>query len=374
MKTKKIAIIGLPPLSQIVPDIKQKGWYGCVWFIPIFEAFKQLEQYEVHWISITKEVSRKRYFRIGNQFLHVYPSISLNWAEKTHYFLSRILLMQELKRIQPDLVHVWGTEGYFAMSAKDWPGPKLLSMQGILTICCERAKMSSFFQRQARHETLSMQAYDLITVESQWGLKHVQHMVPGVPTRRWEYAVQAPFFAAKRHLAERPFIVMAGTNLPVKNAETALKAFADPRLAHVDLVMAGVASDLHPGAPPNVKFPGGLSRPAMVKLLSSAWGIIHPSLADTSPNIVKEARVIGLPAVISSECGGVQYVEHGKSGFIVDPLDVEGCIAGVAAMTQNVATSLRMGAHGQAECRRLLSAKTMMEELLKLYDEMLNLS
>lgn len=372
MQKKKIAIIGNPPLSWIVPEIQQKGWYGCVWFIPFFEAFREMEQYEVHWISITKEVNRKREFTVGNQYFHVYPSVSLNWAEKTHYMLSRFLILRELKRLRPDLVHVWGTEGYFAVSAKDWPGKKILSMQGILTVYCRNAQMSAFSQRQARYEADSMRAYDLITAESQWGIKHVQQMVPGVPTRRWEYAVQAPFFAAERHIAERPVFVMAGTDRPVKNVETALKAFADPRLAHVDLVLAGGKPEMHPGATPNIKFPGGLSRPAMVEALSSAWGLIHPSLADTSPNIVKEARVIGIPAVISSECGGVQYVEHGKSGFIVDPMDVEGFIEGVSAIVASRETSLRMGAHGREECRRLLSSETMVAGLLEMYAEMLD--
>lgn len=372
MSKKKIAIIGNPPLNQIFPNIRRKHWYGCVWFIPLYEAFQQLEQYEVHWIVITKEVRLKTELQAGNQFFHVYPSISLNWAEKTGYILSRFLIQRELKRIKPDLVHVWGTEGYYATSAMGWPGKKILSVQGILTVYCRNAKMSAFSQRQALHEADSMRAYDLITAESQWGIKHVQQMVPGVPTRRWEYAVQAPFFAAERRIAEHPVFVMAGTDRPVKNVETALKAFADPRLAHVDLVLAGGMPEKHPDATPNIKFPGGLSRPAMVETLSSAWGLIHPSLADTSPNIVKEARVIGIPAVISSECGGVQYVEHGKSGFIVDPMDVEGFIEGVSAIVASRETSLRMGAYGWEECRRLLSSETMVAELLEMYTEMLS--
>lgn len=371
MQRKKIVIIGNPPLSQISSDIRPKGWYGCVWFIPIYEAFKKLEQYEVHWISITKEVARKTEFVAGNQFFHVYPSVSIGWAQKTGYALSRMLIQRELKRIRPDLVHVWGTEGYFATSAQDWPGKKILSMQGILTAYCRLAKMSQFSQRQVRYELEAMRKYDLITAESQWGIDHVRQMVPGVPTRRWEYAVQAPFFAAERRIAAHPYIVMAGTDRPVKNVETALKAFADPRLAHVDLVLAGGQAAKHPEATANVKFPGGLSRPQMIDVLCSAWGVIHPSLADTSPNIVKEARVIGLPAVISKECGGVQYVEHGQSGFILDPRDVEGFIEAVLTMTVNKETSLQMGAHGREECRCLLSAETMLGGLLEMYAEML---
>lgn len=371
MKRKKIAIIGSPPLSQISPAISRKGWYSCVWFIPLFEAFKNLEQYEVHWITITKEVQFKKDFVVGNQFFHAYPSVSLNWAEKTGYAASRFFVRRELERIKPDLVHAWGTEGYFAISAKSWPGKKILSMQGILSVYCRNAKMSCFSERQARYEAETMSAYDLITAESQWGINHVQAMVPHVPTRRWEYAVQAPFFAAERHPAERPLFVMGGTDRPIKNVETALKVFASPALAHVELALAGGNAALHPNATPNIKFLGGLSRMEMVELLSKAWGLIHPSLADTSPNIVKEARVIGLPAVISSECGGVQYVEHGKSGFIVDPMDVRGFIDGVSAIVSSRETSLQMGAYGHDECRRLLNAETMVAGLLEIYADML---
>lgn len=371
MQKKRIVIIGNPPLSLIFPAIKQKGWYSCVWFIPLYEAFKKLEQYEIHWICITKDVRTKTELTAGNQFFHLFPSISLEWAQKTGYIASRFFVQRELKRIKPDLVHAWGTEGYFAISAKDWPGKKILSMQGVLSVICNAAKMSRFAERQAMREAEMIKAYDLVTVESQWGINHVKRMAPLVPTRRWEYAVQAPFFEAERCLAERPLFVMAGTDRPIKNVETALKAFASPQLAHVDLVLAGGKAELHPNATPNVKFPGGLSRPEMVKLLRTAWGLIHPSLADTSPNIVKEARVMGIPAVISEECGGVQYVVHGQSGFIVPPLDVQGFIDGVSAIVESPETSLRMGACGREECRRLLSSETMVEGLLEIYSEML---
>jgi glycosyltransferase involved in cell wall biosynthesis len=101
--------------------------------------------------------------------------------------------------------------------------------------------------------------------------------------------------------------------------------------------------------------------------MAKAWCLVHPTRADTSPNCVKEARVIGLPVVTTTEGGQTQYVEHGKSGFIHQPGDVEGLIQGVLTVTRDWETSLAMGAHGQAECRAKLHPTRTATRLLELY-------
>lgn len=365
---KKIAILGNPPLWQINPEIEHKGWYSCVWFMPLYEAFINLPQYEVHWVCLTHDVKWKKDFEAGNQYFHVLPCYSLNWGEKFRYVAAKYFVKRELERIQPDLVHAWGTESYYGICGRDWPGRKILSMQGLLVAYVQRAQMSPFAVKQSRYERDTVNAYDIITVESTWGLERLHELVPGKKVMRWEYAPQALFSRVERKLSAQPTCLMAGTPSPVKNLQTAIKAFSHPELAHVTLLIAGLAPGQIPDLPSNVKPLGGQSREQMAELMAQVWCLIHPSLADTSPNIVKEARVAGVPAVVSSECGGTQYVVHGESGYVIQPLDVDALVTAVSNLTRSQENSLKMGAFGLDECRRLLSPETMTERMMEIYE------
>ena len=128
----------------------------------------------------------------------------------------------------------------------------------------------------------------------------------------------------------------------------------------------------YPILPANIHPLGRLNREAMVHQLSQAWALVHPSLADTGPTIAKEARVMGLPVMLTSACGSQQHVEEGKSGFIVEPSDTAAMKDAVLRMTESAETALSMGRHGQEECRQKLSARMMLETLMGIYQDILN--
>ena len=175
-----------------------------------------------------------------------------------------------------------------------------------------------------------------------------------------------------RELSDTPSVLYAGSDTPIKNIETLIQAFRDERLAHVTLNLAGVSEENHSNLPHNVHCLGRISRDEVVRQMQKAWGLVHPSLADTGPTVVKEARVMGLPVALSTECGSKQHVEEGKSGFILPPRDAEGFIRAVLAMTRDRQASLSMGAWGQDDCRRALSAETMYRSLCSLYEDILS--
>lgn len=107
------------------------------------------------------------------------------------------------------------------------------------------------------------------------------------------------------------------------------------------------------------------------RLMEEAWCLVHSSKADTDPTSVKEARVVGLPVVLTTECGGQQHVCHGESGFILAPDDVGGFVRAVRTLTASRDLALSMGRHGWQECRRALHRATMLHRLCELYRSIL---
>lgn len=49
--------------------------------------------------------------------------------------------------------------------------------------------------------------------------------------------------------------------------------------------------------------------------------LILPSLYDPFPNVILEAMSCELPVITSERCGGAEFIEQGKQGFVCDALD-----------------------------------------------------
>lgn len=370
---KKIAIIGDLPLWEVaenpVPDAN--AWHYCVWLSALAAALSIQTAFEIHWIIPSKETCERRIIETRNQIFHLIPKARLTLGLYTGYMYDTFVIQRELSLIRPELVHSWGTENSYSLAASYSQCRKLISIQGLLTAIAKRSRLSKFERIQALYEPFTIRRFHHITTESLWASDRVKEIIPSASPYHLEYAVEERFYNISRQLSTKPTCLYAGTNVPGKNVCTLIKAFSDPALAHVQLLLAGVMPDEIPHLPANVHSLGRLSREAMAQQLSQAWALVHPSLADTGPTIAKEARVMGLPVMLTTACGSQQHVEEGKSGFIVEPNDISAMKESVLRMTESADISLAMGLHGQEECRQKLSAATMIETLLGIYQEIL---
>lgn len=366
-----IAIVGSFPIWLLRKDIPQPGGHYAVWLMALHEALKAVDAYDLHWICMCKGIRKALEVRHANQTIHVLPAGSLALASCTQYVWDRFRIRRILNRLKPDIVHAWGTESRWAVCTCDFPGKKILSMQGILTACRQRCPMGKFMQRQAAREPRLLPCYDVVTSESEWGCERCREIAPGSKVVRWEYAAESRFFSVSRCLSPEPSCLMAGSDSPLKNVDAAIRVFSSPKLSHVTLWLAGVDPEKRPNLPPNIHALGRVSRERIAELLSSSWALLHPSLADASPNIVKEARVVGLPVVTTTECGGAQYIDNGKSGFVIRPNDDAALLQAVLDMTADAETSLRMGAWRHEDCRCLLGRELMIRRLLEIYQAVL---
>ena len=80
---------------------------------------------------------------------------------------------------------------------------------------------------------------------------------------------------------------------------------------------------------------------------------------------------MGVPCVVTTECGAKQYVVHEKSGFVIPVKNSDALAESVLRITESQETSLRMGAYDHRRCREALSEETMIKKLFDLYDEIL---
>ena len=371
---KKIAIIGNLPLWETSehPEPSANAWHYCVWLSELVRALSHQQTYEIHWVIPSKQIQKRHIIEARGQTFHLIPKSRLTVGQFTGYLYDTLTIQKELSHFVPDLVHSWGTEDSYSLAASYFRGCKIISIQGLLKAYSERARIARFERVQSLYEPLTIKRFQYITTESPWATERVREIQPSANPFHLEYAVEERFFTLSRNLSDSPTCLYAGTNVPVKNLPTLIKAFSDPALAHIQLRLAGIAQDEYRNLPSNIHAIGRLNRQELAHELSKAWALVHPSLADTGPTIAKEARVVGLPVMLTTACGSQQHIDEGKSGFIVNPDDISAMKESILSMTDSAETALSMGRYGQDDCRRKLSASTMIDTLMGIYQEILS--
>lgn len=366
-KRPVIAILCNFPAWLVNDKIPVRPGHYAVWLIALHEALKKDDTFDIHWVTLSKEIKKRVDFTAENQHFHVLPAARKTIGLHTAYVYDRWQIRKCLKGIKPDLVHGWGNEYCYGLAVKDFKGKSILSIQGAMQAYVQRADMGSFQTRQSKYEPQAVRAAKFITTESGWAADRIRELSPTAPIHHWDYAVEERFFGISRQMSPAPECILAGTSTPVKNVATAIAAFSRPELRHVKLYLAGIAPGEYQQLPENIIPLGRINRDEMAARLASSWCLIHPSLADTGPTIVKEARVVGLPVIVSSECGSKQYVEEGKSGFIIPPRDVDALVKAVLHVTSSRENAQAMGDYNRESCRKALSAETMVAGLISIY-------
>lgn len=127
---------------------------------------------------------------------------------------------------------------------------------------------------------------------------------------------------------------------------------------------AALASSL--GIGERVRFVGAVSdvRP----YYAAADLFVLATLYDPQPNAVLEAMACALPVVTTRRCGAAELVEEGRSGFVLDALDIAGIAGAIERLDPPAAA--QAGAAARAAVEPFTPA-AMAREYLALYERLL---
>jgi glycosyltransferase involved in cell wall biosynthesis len=372
----RIAILAVFPF-HVIPGLEgypPRGHYAT-WLPQLCQAFSTQSEFELHWLFTTRQIEPREPIRWLNQTFH--PLFVPGRLRMLRGFRDDVRAIRaRLDRIQPALVHAWGTEDCCGLAAARSGCPWLLSMQGLLGEYVKRSPMHPFVHLQALYERFVLARAREISVESKWGRGVLARMAPRARVHLVEYGVPALFYETKWEPdPARPHALFIGTPDPRKGIEDAVRAFADPRLASAELHVIGdresaFAQKLERASPPNVRWLGRLSREETAQALSQAWCLVLPTRADTSPNVVKEARVLGLPVVTTREGGQSDYIHDGENGFLVSPGDIPALAGALSRLLANLDLAREMGARHWAEQREHFRPEHTAGRFLALYRQL----
>lgn len=100
--------------------------------------------------------------------------------------------------------------------------------------------------------------------------------------------------------------------------------------------------------------------------MAKAWFIVLPTRADTSPNVVKEARVIGMPVITTRNGGQASYLRDAEDGYFVECGNLDGLIRKIGKVLGCFAKGNELGEHGKKCYRNLFLEKQTCGNFLKL--------
>ena len=375
-QSKVVAVLAAFPLHALKvfgEEYRPKGHYAT-WLPQIAEAWEGQTEVKIHWIVMTDQVRERKDVCQWGQMFHVLPT-SRSGRAATLYRADRKAIGELLDEIQADLVHGWGTEDVYGLAAVLSGRPNIVSMQGILSYYALKNSMPARSYLQAMLELFILWKAEKVTTESEWGRSVVMKRNPFAKVELIEYGVQQVFFQTKWQPEEKnPFALFVGVISPRKGIQDLVGAFRHPKLSGSELVVVGGvegewAEKLQKDAPTNIRWLGRKTAEETAQLMSKAWCLVLPTRADTSPNVVKEARVVGLPVFTTQNGGQASYVRDGEDGYFVECGDVDGLIHKMGKVLEYFDKAKEMGDHGKQNFRELFMAKRTGDGFMKMYKE-----
>ena len=278
--------------------------------------------------------------------------------------------LEVIKKVQPDIIHIHGTERRWVELAQYTDVPVLLSIQAILTVMNHK-----YFSGICREELPSGSAYMKAYKEflkagsiERENLKYVNYVMGRTDWDRRVYAVLAPhakylvggevlrdsFYSTVWQSPNRDdgkIIVHSTTGgLLFKGLETICAAVNALNKAGVNVEWRVAGIDEHSEFVKIVRkklgvdYPskglvllGSLDEKNLVEKMLEADVYVAPSHQDNSPNALCEATLMGMPCVSTYAGGSGSILKDGETGIMVqdgDPWAMAGAVLELANNNQ----------------------------------------
>ena len=322
--------------------------------------------------------------------LHYLPS-SKGLNRLSLYYPERKWIRNTLRQINPDLVHVHGTDVY-GYAVRNVRYPVLLTVHGILS---QEGKIDEpdlgFWVRQ-----FNKVKYSFNTFFERNTLKAVKHIVVISPyveemirsyTSARMYHIDNPvdevFFQLKDKTVPNRllFVGMIRTRKGILNLLKAVhliqKNIPDIQLNIVGKVfepeyyklLQDYIEDNNLGA--NVIFKGRISDKELYREFEECVAIILPSIEESSPMVVEQAMAAGKP-VVATRVGGIPFlVEDRKSGILVEYGDISGLAEAITSVLRNPEVAREMGRRGQEIATTRFELSAIVDKTKKVYQEVI---
>jgi glycosyltransferase involved in cell wall biosynthesis len=320
----KIAIVTHFP---VIPTAPQGGVEAVS--VNLVKGLAQLQDMEIHVVTLDTTIAENSISHWDNITIHrlaVSPgSILLQACGAWKHQLQNYLI-----NLRPDLVHSHDTYGIMTQGLRL---PRVFTIHGFIYGDTLLSKKKMAWLRSKMWRVIETRAWaeqpHIISISP-----YVRERLTGI-AKGVIYDIDNPvaeeFFHVQR-AEKKGTIFSAAVISPRKNTLTLVKAFAliADEFPHATLRLAGtVINDdyarliqeyiLKRKLSDRVHFLGKIGTSQILDELAAASIFALVSLEENSPMGIEEAMAAGVPVVTSNKCGMPYMVQHGESGYLVNP-------------------------------------------------------
>lgn len=319
-----------------------------------------------------------------------------------------------VRRVQPDIVHVHGTERFFGLLGARGivSAPVVVSLQGLLSACLpvffgslrgrdifaatrlvelltRRGMVWDWldFRRGARVEEEILRGTRYFLGRTGWDRSEAEARRPDARYHhvgellRPEFS--GPAWSPGASIPDRLMVTNVGN--PRRGTETLLEAVATlaRRRPGLRLACAGAVPERSGygrwlrsrmtslDLDGRVEWLGFLDARSLALQLGRARAYVTASVIENSANSLCEAMRLGLPCVASAAGGLPSLVQHGATGLLFEPGDAVGLAARLEQVLSDGALAARLGAAAREEATRRHDPAVVVTQLLHAYHEVI---
>ena len=354
---------------------------------------------------------------------YVIPDYPLQDGIPSNDNISKILGV--IAEIQPDIIHIWGMERYWARLYQRGfitGYPVLLEIQGVLSSLCNtfygglfpKEIISTYGFREivrpwdrlnrqyarnrerAEDESIILKAFPCISTQSTWTREQISfYASPNCKIHETLRPIRQEFYNAekwnKKRLEAPRIYASVSYNAPFKGLHVLIKAFVliVEKYPTAKLTIAG----FNPNKPfykdngynryvkrlikelklsHNVEFPGRLSAKEIISHLLNTDVFVNPSFVESYSAAAAEALYLGVPSVLSYAGAMPNFSEEKEVALYYSPMDFVDCAAKIVSLFENEEKSFLMSKSSVEQMVHKCSDERVCTRQLNIYQAVLN--
>ena len=333
-----------------------------------------------------------------------------------------LVVKQIIEEEKPDLVHIWGTEKFWAsIYRKGYIGvPTVLDIQGLLapyteyyygglsikeifqSIHLKEVLLPSrtlfhkkeVFRKRGVSETANIKAFKHISYQSQWVKNYLSFINPKTKLYPTKIMLRKGFMASEkweyRECGNSPVIFSTcSAAVTYKGMHIIIKAVAllKQKYPHVKLKLAGTINvgdkilDGYSvflnhlikkyGLEDNVIYLGSLDENQIIQQLLDSNVCVIPSFIETYCLAFAESMIVGVPTIASFAGAMPELAENGKEALFYNSVDYYTCAALIDKILRDEELAERLSENGRSRRMRENNMDDVVQTQLKIYKDIL---
>lgn len=125
------------------------------------------------------------------------------------------------------------------------------------------------------------------------------------------------------------------------------------------------------GAGSSVSLLGRVAQDVLREELAKARVLVLPSLQENAPMVIAEAMAAGVPVVASNVCGMPTMIDEGRTGFLIEPNDIDSIADRLGRLLQDDELHATMSAAAREKARNTYHPEAVVTATLSLYEEVI---